>query len=60
MITNYLKTAVRNLWINKGFSTINISGLALGMTCGLLILLWVRYEKSGLNEVRVLATQVAA
>ena len=46
MITNYLKTALRNLWINKGFSTINISGLALGMTCGLLILLWVRDEKS--------------
>ena len=46
MITNYLKTALRNLWINKGFSAINISGLALGMTCGLLILLWVRDEKN--------------
>jgi hypothetical protein len=33
MITNYLKTALRNIWINKGFSAINISGLALGMTC---------------------------
>ncbi len=46
MITNYLKTALRNLWSNKGFSTINIAGLALGMTCGLLILLWVQDEKS--------------
>jgi putative ABC transport system permease protein len=46
MITNYLKTALRNLWQNKGFSAINIAGLTLGMTCGLLILLWVKDEKS--------------
>jgi putative ABC transport system permease protein len=46
MIRNYLKTALRNLWNNKGFSAINISGLALGMTCSLLILLWVRDEQS--------------
>jgi hypothetical protein len=46
MITNYLKTALRNLWQNKGFSAINIAGLTLGITCGLLILLWVRDEKS--------------
>lgn len=46
MLKNYLKTALRNLWHNKGFSAINISGLALGMACGLLILLWVEDEKS--------------
>ena len=46
MLTNYLKTALRNLWRNKVFSAINISGLSLGMTCGLLILLWVQDEKS--------------
>jgi putative ABC transport system permease protein len=45
MIRNYLKTTLRNLWNNKGFSAINISGLALGMTCSLLILLWVQDEK---------------
>ncbi len=46
MIKNYLKVAFRNLKKNKAFSFINIMGLALGMTCSLLILLWVRDEKS--------------
>ena len=46
MLKNYLKTAWRNLWKNKVFSAINILGLALGMTCSLLILLWTRGEKS--------------
>jgi putative ABC transport system permease protein len=44
MIKNYLKTAWRNLWKNKSFSTINIMGLALGLACSLLILLWVQNE----------------
>ena len=46
MIKNYFKTAWRNLVRNKAFSAINISGLALGMTCSLLILLWVQDERS--------------
>src|SRR5450432_237970 len=44
MIKNYLRIAFRNLWKYKGFSFINISGLALGMACSLLILLWVQDE----------------
>ncbi len=44
MIKNYLKTALRNLRRNKVFSLINISGLALGMACSLLIFLWVQSE----------------
>ena len=44
MIKNYLKTALGNLRRNKVFSFINISGLALGMACSLLILLWVESE----------------
>ena len=44
MIKNYLKTAWRNLLSNKMFSLINISGLALGMTCALLIMLWIKDE----------------
>jgi len=44
MIRNYLKTAWRNLWKNKAFSVINILGLALGLSCSLLILLWVQDE----------------
>ena len=44
MIKNYLTIAWRNLCKNKIFSTINILGLALGMACSLLIMLWVRDE----------------
>src|SRR5688572_21471479 len=44
MYKNYLKTAWRNLTRNSVFSLINISGLALGLTCSLLIALWVRDE----------------
>jgi putative ABC transport system permease protein len=44
MIKNYLKTAFRNLWKNKAFSFINIMGLALGLACSLLIMLWVADE----------------
>jgi len=46
MVKNYFKTAWRNLLRNKAFSTINISGLALGLTCSLLIILWVQDERS--------------
>src|ERR1700746_3747682 len=44
MFKNYLKTALRNLWKNKVFSFINIMGLALGLACSLLIMLWVNDE----------------
>ncbi|WP_266203024.1 ABC transporter permease [Pontibacter kalidii] len=46
MIKNYLKMAYRNLMRHKVFSLINVSGLALGMTCSILILLWVKDELS--------------
>ncbi|HRP54581.1 ABC transporter permease [Agriterribacter sp.] len=46
MFKNYFKTAWRNMVRNKAFSAINISGLALGITCSLLIMLWVQDEKS--------------
>jgi len=46
MIKNYFKIAVRNLIKNKVFSLINVLGLALGMTCSVLILLWVHDERS--------------
>ncbi len=44
MIKNYFKTAWRNLLSNRMFSLINIAGLALGMTCSLLIMLWLKDE----------------
>ena len=46
MLRNYIKVAFRSLWQNKKFSLINISGLAIGMACSLLIFLFVKDEKS--------------
>jgi putative ABC transport system permease protein len=46
MWKSHLLVALRNLKKNKVFSFINIMGLALGMACSLLILLWVGDEKS--------------
>ncbi len=46
MLQNYFKIAWRNLIRNKAFSVINISGLALGMACSMLIMLWVLDERS--------------
>ena len=46
MLTNYFKIAFRNLWKNKGFSLINIAGLAVGMASAMLILLWIQNEMS--------------
>lgn len=46
MIKNYFKIARRNLARHKAFSVINITGLALGLTCSLLIMLWVQDEKN--------------
>lgn len=46
MLRNYLKIAFRNLWKNKIFSMINIFGLAIGMACSLLILMFIQYELS--------------
>lgn len=46
MFKNYLKVAWRNLFRNKGFSATNILGLTIGITCAMLILLWVQNEVS--------------
>jgi putative ABC transport system permease protein len=46
MLNNYLKTAWRNLKRYKGYSFINIAGLAVGMAAFILIMLFVQYELS--------------
>jgi putative ABC transport system permease protein len=46
MFANYMKTAFRNMRRHKGFAFINISGLALGFACSMLIALFVTYELS--------------
>src|SRR5215216_3759956 len=49
MLRNYLKTALRNLLRYKGFTTINIASLAIGITGCLVIALFVwdelQYDK---------------
>jgi putative ABC transport system permease protein len=50
MFNNYFKIAIRSLLKNKLFSFINIFGLALGMSCSLLIWLWVKDEISYNNS----------
>lgn len=46
MLRNYLAIAFRNLTRNTVYSFINIGGLAVGIACSLLILLWVSDELS--------------
>lgn len=46
MLNNFIKIAWRNITNQKAFSFINISGLSLGLTCFVLIFLWVNDEMS--------------
>ena len=53
MIKNFFRIAVRNILKHKGITFINVTGLAIGLTATLLILLWIQnelsYEKYNLN-----------
>jgi putative ABC transport system permease protein len=44
MLKNYLKTTIRSLLKKRTFSFLNISGLAIGISCASLIFLWVEDE----------------
>ena len=46
MFKNYIISTLRNIKKNKGISSLNIFGLAIGMACCILILLWVQDELS--------------
>lgn len=46
MLSNYIKVAFRNIFRHKGYTLLNVVGLALGITCCLLIMLWVMDELS--------------
>ncbi len=46
MFKNYLKTTFRNTTRHKGYSFINLAGLAIALACVILILLWVQHELS--------------
>ncbi|QQL51327.1 ABC transporter permease [Mucilaginibacter ginkgonis] len=57
MIKNYIKTAIRSLNKNKGFTAINILGLALGLAVSLLIVFYVvdelSYDKFNVKADRI-------
>ncbi|MFC1724482.1 ABC transporter permease [candidate division KSB1 bacterium] len=57
MFKNYLKTALRNIQKQKGYTFINITGLAIGLTCCIFIFIWVKdelsYDKYHINGDRV-------
>lgn len=44
MFKNYLKLTIRDLLRNKGYTFVNLTGLAIGIACCLLILLFVQDE----------------
>ena len=44
MLRNYFKVALRHLLRNKGITFINVAGLAIGMACCILIVLFIRHE----------------
>ena len=46
MLKSYLKIALRNLLRQKGYAFINVTGLTVGLTCCLLISLYVWHERS--------------
>lgn len=46
MVKNYLKITLRNIKKHKAYSLINITGLAIGMACCILIVLFIRDEQS--------------
>lgn len=46
MLINYLKITLRNFRKHKAYSLINITGLAIGMACTILIVLFIWHERS--------------
>ena len=44
MFRSYVLVALRNLWKNRGYTAINIFGLALGLTSSILIMIYVINE----------------
>src|ERR1044071_5534034 len=57
MLNNYVKIAMRTLLRFKGFAIINLFGLSLGLTAGILIMIFVAdevsYDKFHVNRDRI-------
>jgi len=63
MLLNYFKTALRSLLHNRLFTILNILGLATGLACSILIMLWVinewsydRFNRNADRTYRIVAT----
>ncbi len=46
MLLNYFKVAIRNFLKHPIFTVLNVLGLSVGLTAGLLIFQYIKYEKS--------------
>jgi len=46
MLKHYFKVAIRNFLKDKGYSIINLAGLALAVSCSFLFVLWIQYENN--------------
>ncbi len=46
LVGNYIRVALRKIRRQKGYSIINIAGLAVGLACSILMMLWVRDDLS--------------
>jgi hypothetical protein len=57
MLKNYIKTAYRSLMKNKGFTLINVLGLALGLATCMLIVFYV-YDEIGYDTYNVKADRI--
>ncbi len=46
LLWNYLKVTIRRIKREKGYTFVNVAGLAIGMACTILIFLWVQHQRS--------------
>jgi len=57
MFKNFLRTTFRNIRRNKGYSFLNIFGLAIGIACAGFIFLWVEdevnFDSNNVNKERI-------
>ncbi|HUU05617.1 MAG TPA: ABC transporter permease [Patescibacteria group bacterium] len=64
MLKNYLKAAWRSILKQRGYSFINVFGLASGMACCIFLLLWVQdelsYDRFHENAARIFRVEAAA
>ena len=57
MFKNFLRTTLRNILRNKGYTSLNIFGLAIGIACAGFIFLWVEdevnFDSNNVNKERI-------